>query len=397
MTNWQPPRFRLRSLAALAAFIAILLAWRNDHLALQEQIVRLRGPHLLGYFPQREAAALKTGANDLLAFGDGSVVLCANGTAAELWDMSTGEKLLALQHPEPIVAMALSPDERFLITLTAGSCSPARCWDLESGTIVCQYLSPLSAVQTPTKRPWNWTIWTPDAANTFGFTSAAFAPSGHVFATGCEDGAITLWDMKTGQRLKRLAGKTKRIRRIVFSPDGTKLLATSEDHDVQLWGLLADSRTFHLRHERTKTLNMPPVPVAFSPDGELFAFCFNHTLNPIRIYYTNSGIEDRRYRDRFHYSSHISFLPDGKLVVASSGALRVQQLPSGEETLRHSTQIRYAGGLFTARARYVQYLPIISAVLLAAVENHEQTLHEDRAIIQIVPLTFFKLPESGSL
>jgi WD40 repeat protein len=395
--TWPRPRFRLRSLLVCLAFAAVFLAWWYDQRALKEHIVRLQGPHLLGHFPQREPAILKTGANALLAFGDGSAVVCANGKSAELWEMTYGKKLLSLDHPEPVVAMALSPNEQFLLTLTAGSDSPARFWNLQSGTLVKEYPSPFAAMELPAEPQWEWRIRTPGAPSTFGFTSATFAPDGRKLATGCEDGSIIFWDTKTGNEFRKIRGSPSRIRRVVFSPDGTYLLATSEDRDVQLWDLRRDLLRMHYRHERTKAWRTAPLPLAFAPDGSKFAFCFNHTLDPVRIYSTASGVENRSFKDQSHYCSYITFLPDGKTLLTYSHVLRIQQVSTGREILRHGDRLFYAGRLFTTHVRYVQYLPAISSVMIAGVDNAEHTLHEDWTIIRIVPISSFELPEGGAL
>lgn len=386
-------QFSLGTIFAAAAVAAILLAWWMDHHALKEQIVRLRGPHLLGHFPQREPAILKTGANAFIAFRDGSGVFCANGKSAELWEMVHGRKLLSLDHPEPIVDMALSPDEQFLLTLAGGSDSPARLWDLESGKLVKEYPSPFSQSKT-TGSPWAWTISIPDPPTTFGFTSVAFAADGRTFATGCDDGTIILWDTKSGGEVRRIEGIAGRIRTLVFSPDDARILAASQDQTVQLWDVETESLVAQYQHDRKNSRRGPPVPMDFSPDGTKFAFCFNHSLDPVRVYNAESGEKLTRFRVNSHYCDHITFLPDETaLLTHSGGALRLRQLATGREILSHPCRLRYFGNL-SAGVRYVQYLPAISSVMVAGVINDEQTLHEDWTIIQIVPLSSLRFPEN---
>lgn len=386
-------QFSLGSVFAAAAVAAILLAWWMDHRALQEQIVRLKGPHLLGHFPQRDPAILNTGANAFVAFRDGSGVLCANGKSAELWEMVHGRKLLSLDHPEPIVDMALSPDEKFLITLTGGSDSPVRLWSLESGELVKEYPSPFSRA-TAKQSPWVWTIWTPGSPPTCGFTSVAFSANGRTFATGCDDGTIILWDTKSGDKVRRVNGNAGRIRSIVFAPDGARILTASQDQVVQLWDVETESLTTEYRHEQKNSRREPPLPIAFSPDGTMFAFCFNQSLEPVYVCDADSGEKMPRFRADSHHCHHITFLPDKTaLVTCSGGVLRLRQLTTGKEILNHRCRLRYCGDL-SAGVRYVQYLPAISSVMVAGVVNDEQTLHEDWTIIQIVPLSSLRIPEN---
>jgi WD40 repeat protein len=44
-----------------------------------------------------------------------------------------------------------------------------------------------------------------------------------------------LWDITTGQEIRRLAGHTNEVRDVTFSPDGKYILTASEDSTARLW------------------------------------------------------------------------------------------------------------------------------------------------------------------
>jgi len=44
-----------------------------------------------------------------------------------------------------------------------------------------------------------------------------------------------LWDVQTGQELRRFAGHTDDVRYVAFSPDGKYILTASQDGTTRLW------------------------------------------------------------------------------------------------------------------------------------------------------------------
>lgn len=63
----------------------------------------------------------------------------------------------------------------------------------------------------------------------------AFPPHDDLVATGHFGGAVTIWNLKTGEQLKSFPAHTKTVCSIAFAP-GDKLMATgSEDSAIRLW------------------------------------------------------------------------------------------------------------------------------------------------------------------
>ncbi len=65
--------------------------------------------------------------------------------------------------------------------------------------------------------------------------SVAFSPDGRTLASGAADGAIILWDVATGERLRTLQGHADMVLNVAFSPDGRTLASASEDGTIILW------------------------------------------------------------------------------------------------------------------------------------------------------------------
>ena len=90
----------------------------------------------------------------------------------------------------------------------------------------------------------------------------AFSPDGKVVAT-CGDRFVQLFDVKTGERLRRIEGHTGAVNAVAFSPDG-KLLATgSHDGTVGLWDAETGKSVRRFEGHSKEVFS-----IAFSPDGK---------------------------------------------------------------------------------------------------------------------------------
>jgi len=65
--------------------------------------------------------------------------------------------------------------------------------------------------------------------------SVAFSPDGSMLASGSWETTIELWDVRTGGVLRTLAGDQRIVRSIAFSPDGNTIASGSSDKIVRLW------------------------------------------------------------------------------------------------------------------------------------------------------------------
>ncbi|EUC54660.1 vegetative incompatibility protein HET-E-1, putative, partial [Rhizoctonia solani AG-3 Rhs1AP] len=101
----------------------------------------------------------------------------------------------------------------------------------------------------------------------------AFSPKGALIATGSRldsSSEVNLWDAQTGTRLlDPLTGFRYEITSVQFSPDGTRILATSSDDDKQIvvWGVADGRNLFDFLNGHTNTV----FSASYSPDGALIA------------------------------------------------------------------------------------------------------------------------------
>jgi WD40 repeat protein len=65
--------------------------------------------------------------------------------------------------------------------------------------------------------------------------SLDLSPNGRNIISGSEDNSLILWDFETGEQLRRLRGHTEFVAGVVFSPDGQTVYSTSLDGALIAW------------------------------------------------------------------------------------------------------------------------------------------------------------------
>jgi WD40 repeat protein/predicted Ser/Thr protein kinase len=209
------------------------------------------------------------------------------GGEARVWS-ATGRPLLRpLAHPNPVRAVALSPDARVLLTGCEDGC--ARFYHVDSGQPIGLPLEHEGTVLTAAfrrdgraaltasaggDRNASARLWDlpphPDTGTTLHLTESPttvliFSPDGKTLLTGHLHGNACFWDVtdaargvrETGPRLQH-KGTVTGVR---FSPDGRAVLTVAGPRVVRLW----DRDGGRLRHTWEQAGDVRSV--AFSPDG----------------------------------------------------------------------------------------------------------------------------------
>lgn len=156
-----------------------------------------------------------------------------------IFEISTGQQILAIQTDFDIIATAFSPDGKYLAG--AGRVAYAQIWDTTSGKVV----NTLDMSQAPT-------AINPQAE------SLAYSPDGNRLAL---EGGI--WDLFTGQVLINLLGHKQSLTAQAFNSDGTQLITASYDGTVKIWDLTPEHEIFTFSHPSGGFL----WGIAISPDG----------------------------------------------------------------------------------------------------------------------------------
>ncbi|MFZ4813058.1 MAG: protein kinase domain-containing protein [Phototrophicaceae bacterium] len=245
-----------------------------------------------------EGATVAAPVNAAAFAGNGQLAATAGNNVITLWNPQTGSVIRTLEgHAAKVNSIALTPDGTRL--LSGADDATLYLWDTASGELVLEYPDVLGvvfsvdingdgtiAVASTTDTP-------PDADNKrlpdraiyifdlvtgeliqklqpegVGFVRAvAIQPSGGMLASASYDpnefgGTIRLWDVESGQLIRRLIGHTDVLTTLDFSPDGQTLLSGGWDRTVRQWDVNTGVQInrFNLHGDRITT-------VRFSPDG----------------------------------------------------------------------------------------------------------------------------------
>ena len=168
-------------------------------------------------------------------------------------------------------------------------------------------------------------------------TTFSFDRGSHYIATahGNKDDdpdacVVRVWDTATGSALAVLAGHSKRVSNILFSPDGRSLLSTSGEMpvSVRVW----DCRTWSVEQtceiRDAEVLAMQPC---FSPDGKYVATSSVQGL--VRLWRTSDGECVATFvDDRVSMVIRIAFSPNGQFLVSgdTDGVVRIRCLSEFE-------------------------------------------------------------------
>jgi WD40 repeat protein len=119
---------------------------------------------------------------------------------------------------------------------------------------------------------------------------------------------------------------TKPVRSLAFSPDGTKLASSARDYKTFLWDLATG------RHEVTEESGS--YTVTFSPDGQTVATGRSSDLTLWDVTSRQRQRHDIRWdraNDTWGHGWDLAYSPDGKVLAAVSGVLRVYDAATLEE------------------------------------------------------------------
>ncbi|MDE2827369.1 MAG: T9SS type A sorting domain-containing protein [Bacteroidota bacterium] len=169
--------------------------------------------------------------------------------------------------------------------------------------------------------------------HTNDINSVVFSPDGTRLASGTDDNTIRLWDVATGQELRRIDRHVERYRKpvnsVAFSPDGTHLASGSkgEVRNVCLWRV-ATGRGLGCAGEHSGSVNS----VAFSPDGtRLASGSDDGTIRLREVALVNRSLSLKGHRKPVN---SVVFSPDGTQLVSGSddGTIRLWDVATRQET-----------------------------------------------------------------
>jgi RNA polymerase sigma factor (sigma-70 family) len=291
--------------------------WRFDN--------KTHGGHAVAYSPNGRLAA---------SIQDNAVSLADRRPAVYLWEAETGKQLAKLDlKMRGTECLAFAPDG---ITLAAGGFNYGRTVEERSSNGVVGV--------------WRWTgsafkpLW--EAKTDLhkgamgrrppGIRSLAFSPDGKHLATGgLASGMIRIWDAAHGKELRQVKGLGSEIHSLAFAPSGRVFLSGSEAGAVELWETATGARKWQSKQPGEV------LTVAFTPDEQTivagggagyWATDVKRHEPFLVMLRPSDGREVGRVRTDQNSVSAVGFSKDGKIFAAGLGsALRVWEGLGGKE------------------------------------------------------------------
>ena len=159
-----------------------------------------------------------------------------------------------------------------------------------------------------------------------GIYSIVVSPDG-VHLASVEDFTVLLWDIATGDELRRFEGHIDQVNSVAFSPDGTMLASGSEDGTIRVWNVATG-----LEIQQLSNTGVAVNSVAFSSDGKRLA---SGTNNYVWLWDLTTGNVVYRLGDRHKYS-FVAISARGLLAAQrSTNGLEVWDMASGDHLVSY--------------------------------------------------------------
>jgi len=224
---------------------------------------------------------------------------CWDGTV-KLWDATTGKEIRTFDMGQTVLGLAISPDARRIYA--SDDRGEVRAWDVSTGGV-------LKSWQLHTE------LW-----------GIVLSPDGKLLAWWSKDGfnvcdAFT-FDFASREFLKA-GGWNEPIYRLVFTPDGSRVVTRGSDNLVRVWEIATGAMT-SLAGPDGEPLN---GAVAVDPKGEEVAASCDQ--GHIARWKLRDGTPLPTLEDEGQVED-IAFSPDGKLVATVAGWIRLRARATGQ-------------------------------------------------------------------
>jgi WD40 repeat protein len=239
---------------------------------------------------------------------DGKTLVTSDNHAIRLWDVASAKERSVLTKDSSVgKAVAVSPDGKWLAS--GDWDGMVRLWDRASGAKAATL-----------------------AGHTGPLLTVAFSPDGSLLASGgrvarAATAEVKLWDMRTRTEIASLPGVADPVGRLAFSPDGTTVAVGDVKGRVFLWDVASK------RVRRTFSGQASVSRVVWSPDGRRLI----SGGNDVRIWQAATGelLATLPVGDKTDDCFGLAITTDGTLLASGThrGNIRIWQVATREAKL----------------------------------------------------------------
>ncbi|CCQ90376.1 exported hypothetical protein [Nitrospina gracilis 3/211] len=161
----------------------------------------------------------------------------------------------------------------------------------------------------------------------------AISPDGRSLATGGADTRIKVWDIQSGNEVRSVPGHFDEVTGVAFFPDGTRLISSGLGESVILWDIRTGQplRVFADQNDSgSEFVALEPVrSVAASPSGKTLVTAQGDAL---KLWDASTGTRLRVFSRHNGKLFAAAFSPDGKSIASAGqdGTVRLFSTATGE-------------------------------------------------------------------
>jgi WD40 repeat protein len=143
----------------------------------------------------------------------------------------------------------------------------------------------------------------------------AFSPDGERLASAGGDGAVKVWNSRTGNVVLEFRAHGRSVVSVAFHPDGKHLASAGADGWVKVWDLTTSQEVFSGPCEVNRKFGTAYAVAFRPPDGRQLAAGSD---GAVRVWDWENGQLLHTFRGHDHHSISVAFSPDGGRLATGS-------------------------------------------------------------------------------